>query len=448
VTEMLIRRFVPHGIGCRIMATQEVSVAAPLWPLVDMRIEDLFGDRSFGLELDPMATVLTGENGSGKSTLLKATDLLAKERWAEFSRLPFRTLILRFNDGTEMSAENVEGGVRIDSQGDTWTFDRDTAAQFDPHTLNQLRRRANLRIRHGVVQSQQILLRGHDLDPEDEFANIVPPKWLTDLVSRFTTKYISARRLEHRLKPDSRTPSEETPTPVVEQYAEDLGSRMRDHLSAYAAESRKHERNLPAQIVQAMQSEPESAHALAQDVENLQGEVRDLADSLARVGLLYEDPEQQLAQYPQGKTEILLAVREVYRVARQRLEQLTVLRTDLEFFVSFLNSRLSGKRIELNKEHGISVLLENGEMISPRQLSSGEQQLLALAYELLFGTAPNSVVLLDEPELSLHVTWLKGLLSAFLEMAEKRRLQFIIATHAPSVFLGHNELEQSLDLAE
>jgi ABC-type lipoprotein export system ATPase subunit len=430
------------------MASQEVSVAAPLWPLVDMRVVDLFGDRSFGLEIDPMATVLTGENGSGKSTLLRATDLLAKERWAEFSQLPFRTLVLRFNDGTEISAENIEGGVQIQSQDEEWTFDRDTAAQFDPHTLNQLRRRAGLRLRPGVMANQQILLRGQEVVPGDEFENIVAPKWLTDLVSRFTTKYISARRLEHRLRPDSRSPSEEQPTPVVEQYAEDLGARMRDHLSAYAAESRKHERNLPAQIVQAMQSEPDSPHELAQDVETLQSEVRDLADSLARVGLLYEDPEQQLAQYPQNKTAILLAVREVYRVARQRLEQLTVLRTDLEFFISFLNNRLSGKKIELNKEHGISVLLDNGEMISPSQLSSGEQQLLALAYELLFGTAPNSIVLLDEPELSLHVTWLKGLLSAFLEMAERRRLQFIIATHAPSVFLGHNELEQSLDLAE
>lgn len=430
------------------MANQEVSVAAPLWPLVDLRVEDLFGDRSFGLGLDPLATVLTGENGSGKSTLLRATDFLAKERWAELSRLPFSTLVLRFSDGTEISAENVEGGVQIRSQGEQWTFDRDTAAQFDPHTLNQLRHRANLRFRHGVVHTQQMLVRGHDLDPDDEFANIVAPKWLTDLISRLTTKYISARRLEHRLRPDSPTPSEDTPTPVVEQYAENLGSRMRDQLSAYAAESRKHERNLPAQIVQAMQSEPDSPQELAQDVEQLQNEVRDMADSLARVGLLYEDPEQQLAQYPQDKTAILLAVREVYRVARQRLEQLTALRTDLEFFVSFLNSRLSGKELVLNKEHGLSVLLDSGEMISPSQLSSGEQQLLALAYELLFETAPNSVVLLDEPELSLHVTWLKGLLSAFLEMAEKRRLQFIIATHAPSVFLGHNELEQSLDLAE
>jgi predicted ATPase len=160
-----------------------------------------------------------------------------------------------------------------------------------------------------------------------------------------------------------------------------------------------------------------------------------------------EDPEQQFQEYPRDNPSILLAIREVYRVAEQRLERLTGLRSDLELFASFLNSRLANKQIELDQENGITVVLPNAERIAPSQLSSGEQQLLALAYELLFGTAPHSVVLLDEPELSLHVAWLKGLLSAFLEMGRNRALQFVVATHSPSVLSGHLDLEQSLDLA-
>jgi energy-coupling factor transporter ATP-binding protein EcfA2 len=416
--------------------------------LARVEVVGLFGDRTFGLDLDPLASVLTGENGSGKSTLLRATDYLAKEQWREFSKLPFDELLLRFANGTDLRARVIEGGIEIhgDDPAEIWTYDRETAAQFDDLTISQLRR-ANVRRQAEAMRQQQLLLRHDSVLAGRELESVVPPKWLVDLISRVKTKYISARRLEHRLRPDARSPGEESPTPVVEQYAERLRDRMRTQLSAYAAESRRHEKNLPAQIVQAMQSDTESSEELDQDVKRLQSEVRDLADSLARVGLLYEDPEQQLAEYPQNKTPILLAVREVYRVAKERLEQLTPMRTDLEFFVTFLNDRFSGKRVGLNQEHGIVIELNSGERIAPSQLSSGEQQLLALAYELLFETPPNSVVLLDEPELSLHVAWLKGLLTAFLEMAEKRRLQFIIATHAPSVFLGHHELEQSLDLA-
>jgi predicted ATPase len=101
----------------------------------------------------------------------------------------------------------------------------------------------------------------------------------------------------------------------------------------------------------------------------------------------------------------------------------------------------------LNQESGIAVELSSGQEIRPSQLSSGEEQLLALAYELLFGCEPQSLVLLDEPELSLHVAWLQGLLDAFVEMGTSRNLQFLIATHSPSVLSGYRELERSLDRA-
>jgi len=38
-------------------------------------------------------------------------------------------------------------------------------------------------------------------------------------------------------------------------------------------------------------------------------------------------------------------------------------------------------------------------------LSSGEQQEVVMLYELLFCVQPGTLVLIDEPELSLHVVW-------------------------------------------
>ncbi|MEX0973277.1 MAG: AAA family ATPase [Solirubrobacterales bacterium] len=126
---------------------------------------------------------------------------------------------------------------------------------------------------------------------------------------------------------------------------------------------------------------------------------------------------------------------------------MTTLRTDLELFSSFLNERFSNKRVVLSQSVGIAVELDSGEVIKPRDLSSGEQQLLALAFELLFESSQETVVLLDEPELSLHVAWLQGLLGAFNEIGDSRGLQFLIATHSPSVLRGHQARERSLDIA-
>jgi predicted ATPase len=222
---------------------------------------------------------------------------------------------------------------------------------------------------------------------------------------------------------------------------------MKTRLSAYASDSRRQEQNLPTKIVEAMQQSPtEDPEVLAQEVDELRSEVRARADSLARVGLFEGEDPDYLPEYPRDNALILLAVREVYRVTAQRLQELTALRHNLELFSDFLNQRFAHKRIELNQQVGIAAVLDDGDQIQPSELSSGEQQLLALAYELLFATEPEALVLLDEPELSLHVAWLQGLLDAFCDMGQSRRLEFLIATHSPVILRGHQERERSLDL--
>lgn len=420
-----------------------------LWPIGEIAVGGLFGDRELHIPLDSEVTVLTGQNGSGKSTILRAVHYLSLERWQLLAQLPLASLGLTMADGQSLSVEIGESQLHFASDEMSWRFDLEAASQFDPgllYDLTQARRsgRAIPARRRAPTALQGRLLRHGRID-ETDLESLIAPQWLADTIDVLDTKYISARRLEHRLRPEHGS-GEEAPIPVVEQYAQQLRARMRDQLSDYASESRKQEKNLPTKIVEAMQGDSESAEVLATDVEGLATEVRELADSLARVGLFYEeDPGEPFAEYPKDKSEILLAIREVYRVTKIRLERLTALRSELEFFGSFMNSRLSGKQIELNQEDGIAVVLSSGERIGPSDLSSGEQQLLALAYELLFESARHSLVLLDEPELSLHVAWQRGLLAAFREIAEQRRLQFFVATHSPSVIAGHRELERTLD---
>jgi ABC-type lipoprotein export system ATPase subunit len=419
-----------------------------LWPVSEIAFEGLFGGRRLVMPLDPRLTVLTGENGSGKSTLLKAIHFFSEELWSQLYSLPFSKLRLAFGDGEVLEALWQETGLNIRGpEGGKWRFDAQVAEGMHPGFLESLRfRRGDIeRYRHGGIWHPDF--RYGSIHPE-QLDVVVAPDWLSELTRRFQTKLISARRLEHRLRPDPNAGGEEAPVPVVEQFATDLREIMKTNLSAYATDSRRQEKILPTKIVEAMQQGPtEEPEALAVEVDELRSKVRALADSLASVGLFQDEDPDHLPEYPRNNAPILLAVREVYRVTLQRLEQLTVLRTDLELFSVFLNQRFSNKRIQLNQQVGIAVELASGQMIQPSLLSSGEQQLLALAYELLFGSNPETVVLLDEPELSLHVAWLQGLLTAFSDIGDSRGLQFLVATHSPTVLRGHPETERSLDLA-
>jgi predicted ATPase len=73
-------------------------------------------------------------------------------------------------------------------------------------------------------------------------------------------------------------------------------------------------------------------------------------------------------------------------------------------------------------------------------LSSGEQHELVLLHELLFELRPGSLILIDEPELSLHVTWQAALLEELLDIAELVGLDFVLATHSPYIIGAHDAL--------
>ena len=82
------------------------------------------------------------------------------------------------------------------------------------------------------------------------------------------------------------------------------------------------------------------------------------------------------------------------------------------------------------------------------QLSSGEQHEVVLLYELIFNVKDDVLVLIDEPEISLHVTWQKEFLSDLLRIIELQNIQVMIATHSPAIINGRWDLTCNLEKAD
>ena len=59
---------------------------------------------------------------------------------------------------------------------------------------------------------------------------------------------------------------------------------------------------------------------------------------------------------------------------------------------------------------------------------------------------PNSLLLIDEPEKSLHVEWLEKMLDDYKLMAQKLSCQMLIATHSPVFINGEWDLTTDLYL--
>lgn len=82
--------------------------------------------------------------------------------------------------------------------------------------------------------------------------------------------------------------------------------------------------------------------------------------------------------------------------------------------------------------NGLSlVLVKNGQAIEFSDLSSGEQQLIGTSIRLLAGLEPHTLVIIDEPEVSLHPEWqIKYVPTLMKTLEEEPSTHVVIATHS------------------
>jgi len=76
---------------------------------------------------------------------------------------------------------------------------------------------------------------------------------------------------------------------------------------------------------------------------------------------------------------------------------------------------------------------QNGKEFDIESLSTGEKTLLSKVLYLYFKDVNNKVILIDEPELSLHPAWQNRVLKLYENFAINNNCQVIIATHSPHI---------------
>ncbi len=93
----------------------------------------------------------------------------------------------------------------------------------------------------------------------------------------------------------------------------------------------------------------------------------------------------------------------------------------------------TGKTVDISRGNNSTLVFHQGEtVLQLEQLSSGEKQLLLILLKVFLLNKQPAVVLMDEPEISLHLRWQR-------EIIDKLRMlnpacQLIIATHSPGMF--------------
>lgn len=102
-------------------------------------------------------------------------------------------------------------------------------------------------------------------------------------------------------------------------------------------------------------------------------------------------------------------------------------------FISLVNECFAetGKRLSEDSTK-LVFIKDNGIGIYPKELSSGEKQFLIILLTVLLERGQEYILMLDEPEISMHISWQYELINMILKL--NPYVQIILTTHSPMIF--------------
>ncbi len=415
----------------------------------------LFGmfDHRISLDQDNRITIIHGPNGYGKTTILRLIDAVFSHRRTLLRNTPFDELVLSFSDGSTLSLERVQGDedtiltYKLSTPGQKKRHYKDTHTdlrsirnfpfRYIEHEIPELERVSprmwrNLKTSE-LLDFKDVILRYQDDLPISSKlrGSISTPDWLKEFLGSVTVRLIEAQRLL-RIPDDVRYREhrrQQAWSATVEAYAEDLADAIKSKLAESATLSQSLDRTFPERLVGTMRAD---LLAEAQLLERMNA-IEEHRSKLIDAGLL--DPEREPAF--QIKGELSEHNRRVLSVWVQDIEKKLGIYNELAAKIDLLNEIINEhfvfKDMEIDKELGFVFRTPDGNTIPPTYLSSGEQHELVLAYELLFKVEKDALVLIDEPELSLHVAWQVRFLKDLQAIVELSPFDALIATHSPQI---------------
>lgn len=423
-----------------------------------IEVDGLFGlyDHRVDLELNDRVTFLHGPNGVGKTTILKMIDAVLTERFEFCRSTRFRRLLLAFDDGTELELDKsvdedeeanvgelrltANGEVRstavgallsdavsiaaeveyLERAGDVWVDVRDGEALTDAEVVRRHGRRSP-----GLLTALRQGLAGKD----------VP--WLREFLDTANSHFIEAQRL---VRPQYLTRWPRRPAAIPSRVVEcgaDLKRRIDDIMAEYGRQAQALDQTFPQRLLQRSGANDNlSIEEIQRRMSELDRKTKELKD----IGILDETrtPRFQLVG-DMEKSQAGVMTLYVDDTAN-KLQVLEDLASRARLLLRSLNGKFQHKQMRVDRNEGLVVAGDHGDSLPPDSLSSGEQHELILHYDLLFRVAPNTVVLLDEPELSLHLQWQSGFLSDLMDIVQLSSFDALVATHSPWIVGERDDL--------
>lgn len=444
--------------------------------LVRVEFTKLFGYFDYSIDFHDTVTILHGLNGCGKTTMLQTINAVFNKEMDTIKSTDLQSVSFFFSTGAilkidrkkiylDPEKEKATGIIylaySIIENGKETVFDsfentdeyQDIVKRFlkgyrpfpfleriNESTWYDRKRETKLNLEEVIAEYGTIIFRRYSREYlEDDI-----PQPVQDILASMDVRLIAADRLtvakrverqygEDNIKIERR----------VNLIAKDLSQKIRDTIQQYAQLSQAKDRTFPLRAIK--QSSPLTVDEIKSKMIELESKRKEFVDT----GILEEEQDDI------GIHDLLDAITEsnrqnlsLYAIdTEEKLNALSSLSPSINLFRNLIDKNFNNKRIVFNKDYGFRfVATYSDSTILPQSLSSGEQHELVMFYDLIFNASENTLILIDEPELSLHIKWQLDYVDELLQIISATKFSAVLATHSPQII--HDKWDLTVSLSE
>lgn len=442
-----------------------------------VEIEGLFEMFDYNVKYPTSENVLiiTGPNGFGKTQVLNIIFNLFNRKFLFFNKLVFTKITVRLSDNISIVIDKTEKvkteqlellieDISIESQIpekrelkfvffendiEIETFNYST--EISDNLIKMIDRFLPVH-RIGpdkwmdhrndqIVELDELLVYYADQLPAEFSKNLlrINSKRANEILDSINVHLIREQRLFKKvINPDRNYRSERDQTIMIETiqtYANELKKLITERTQQSFFISQNLDSTYPNRLIS------EKSTVSKDEYDARFAELTKKLEKLTRNGL-YESEQKVLSYSPDDSKALLVYLNDL----EQKLSVFDELLEKLELFTNILNERrFTYKSIAIDRERGFYFKTNKGKKLDLNELSSGEQHEVVLLYELIFKTRAGILVLIDEPEISLHISWQKEFLDDLLRIIKIQDFQVLIATHSPSIINDRWDLVYNLE---
>ncbi len=399
-----------------------------------LEAKGIYGIFDINLDFHQGVNVLFAKNGTGKTTLLHIIANLLNEDYERFAFIDFDYINLRMSDESQVKLKSNRNDEEI-ILSVNGVERRKISFKGTKVSRNISSGDYALKLMNDIVvnqSSKQKLITAYF----PAFRSIIEA-WASTQEESDNLKDISDEQKQRRKTDFAREIfGEFVPLlnyPSVIEIEQVLNQEISQAFYQLKQAEQKYLGNILPQIFNTLSknSKPveEDSNSILEEIKQLNNELKfQMLEDLRTAVESFQADEQS----KQTAAKILIT----YREALQKIsdEQKTYFH-NIEKYLAAVNSFLDSQEIEIIFKNlpTLGINFHNGMPAIPgisQALSSGERQILTMIYAAS-QMSEQEIVLIDEPEISLHVDWQRKLLEKISQQLGKK--QIIACTHSPVV---------------